>query len=499
MDLTFYFSGLHLVLNAGVILSIAAGTLYGIIFGAMPGLTATAGIALIIPITYGMDSVIAISFLLGTYLGGVYGGCIPAILINIPGAPGAIMTMLDGYPMSQQGKSGLAIGLATVCSFLGGLFSVFLLAVLSLPLAKLALSFSAQEYTMVAFMGLSVLAYVSPKSTIKGLIVGIIGLLISTIGQDPLTAYPRFAFDIPSLYGGVSFIPAMIGLYGLSSVFEESEKFKEEITLISQTVSKLPGLKLLYKLKNVILRSSIIGVIIGAIPGTGASIAAIIAYGVSKSTSKNSDEFGKGSVEGIAAPESANNAATGGALIPTMALGIPGCSATAVMLGAFILHGFQPGPLLFVDHPEFCSSMFLSLFISNIFLLVFGLLGAQYIARVVLTPKYILVPLICIFCIVGAYGVNYNFFDVAAMIFFGLFGYVLKKLDFSIAPMVLGIILGPIFETNLRRSLILSRGDWSTFFTRPISLGILCLTIIIMVLPRLFYFKKFDKKYGMNY
>ncbi|MBL7006333.1 MAG: tripartite tricarboxylate transporter permease [Spirochaetia bacterium] len=485
MSFDLYLEGLSYFANPIMFIASFLGVLVGIVFGALPGLTATMTIAVFIPFTFGLDPVISFAFLLGLYTGAVYGGSISAILINIPGTPSAIATSLDGYPLCQKGRAGEAIGISTVSSAFGGFFSVLVLCVAAPLIANVALKFSAEEYVGITLIGLSIIAVISPGSIVKGLIGGILGLVLGTVGLDPITGFPRMIFGRAELLDGIDSIPVMIGVYGLAEMFSQISKndFK---TVVSQKLSKvIPSGKDIKRLMPTIFRSSVIGTLIGAIPAAGGSIASLVAYGQEKRFGKRRHLLGTGIIDGVAAPEAANNASTGGALIPMMTLGIPGDPMTAVLMGGLIIQGLRPGPILFQQQMPFVSSIFISLLLSVVFMLVIGLAGARIFSRLITIRKNYLIPAILVFCLVGSYAINNSLFDVGVLIIAGIVGFLLKQVNFSVAPIILGMILGPLFETNLRRSLMLSGGDWSTFVTRPFSLAFLIIVVLVLVGPLL--------------
>jgi putative tricarboxylic transport membrane protein len=485
-SLDLYLAGLQYFANPMMFVYSFFGVLVGTVFGALPGLTATMTIAVFIPFTFGVPAVQSFAFLLGLYSGAVYGGSVSAILINIPGTPSAIATGFDGYPMCQQGRAGEAIGISTISSGLGGLFSVVVLAFAAPFVASIALRFSNEEYVGITLIGLSIIAIISPGSTVKGLIAGTLGLIIGTVGLDPIGSYPRMVFNRPELFDGVSEIPVMIGMYGLSEMLIQISD-EQHIKIITQKLKNvLPSIGQVVKLIPTIFRSSLVGVAIGAVPAAGGSIASLVAYGQEKRFSRNRDKLGTGIPEGVAAPEAANNASTGGALIPMMTLGIPGDPMTAVLMGGLIIQGLRPGPLLFQEQMPFVSSIFISLLLSVIFMTVVGLAGARYFSRLISTPKRFLIPAILLFCLIGSYSINNSMFDIGVLIASGLAGFALRKFGFPVAPVILGLILGPMFESNLRRALMLSRGDWSPFVTRPISLSFIIIAILVVVGPSLF-------------
>lgn len=488
--------GLTNLMNIKYILLIIGGVAGGISIGALPGLTATMGVALLLPLTFGMEPIAGMLLLVGIYVGAIYGGSISAILIRTPGTPAAAATVFDGNEFAKRGEGGRAIGISTTASFIGGFISTVALITISPTLAKFALKFSAPEYFALALFGLTIIASISGESLLKGLASGVIGLLVASIGLDPMTGFPRFTFGRSELLQGFAFIPVMIGLFAVSQVFANlSEGFKKR--KVDQKVTRLiPTKEDLKKMLPVSLRSSLIGTFIGAIPGAGADIAAFVSYNEAKRWSKHPEKFGTGIVEGVAAPESGNNGVTGGAMIPLLTLGVPGDAVTAILLGALTLQGLQPGPLLFKDHGDIVYTIFIGLLFANIVMLVMGLCGIKLFTKIVSVPDYILTPAVFVLCIVGSYAINNNFLDVVVMLAFGFLGYMMQKIDMPASPIVLALILGPMAESNLRRALVLSEGDWSIFVTSPISLTFLIFSAVSMAWPifRKVYEGKMDKR-----
>jgi len=453
----------------------------GIVVGALPGLTTTMAVAILVPLSFGMNPVSAFALLLGIYAGAVYGGSISAILIKTPGTPAACATIFDGYPLCQQGKAGEALAWATICSAIGGCIGVIFLIFLSPLITKFALRFSAPEYFGLAVFGLTIIISISGDDLVKGLSSGFLGILISTIGLDPIRGIPRFTFNQIYLLSGISLISALIGLFAVSEVLSVTEKIFQQVYVIKEKIKiTLPKWSEIKHNGGLIIKSGIIGTFIGALPGAGADIAAFVAYNEAKRSSKTPERFGKGAIEGLIAPETANNAVTGGAMIPLLSLAIPGDPVTAVLLGALMIHGLRPGPLLLTENPEVVYSFFASLFVANIFLIFLGILGARYFVRVLYLSKKLLIPIILVLCIVGSYAVSNNLFDVKLTIIFGVLGYIMQKLNFPIAPVVLGIVLGPIAEVSMRQALIMSKGNYAIFFIRPISIVLLILAIICL-------------------
>ena len=478
-------AGIPNFMNAYPMFLLIAGNLLGIFFGAIPGLTATMGLAVFLPMTFGMSDLNGMIFLIGIYVGACYGGTIPAILVNIPGTPSAVATVFDGYPMAKKGEAGQAIGYATLASGLGGLFGVGVLIFAAPVLADFALTLSSQEYTGIALLGISIVSYISFGSTIKGLAGGIIGLLLATIGMDVISGYPRFTFGSVDMQGGLDMIPVMVGFFGLTEVLMKLEQTKEIKLIIAKVGKVLPSLSKLARMSPMIMVSSSIGTFIGAVPAAGGAIAALASYGIQKRFSKKSKEYGTGIAEGIVAAESANNAALGGAFVPMLALGIPGDPQTAILIGALMINGLAPGPMLFTTRPDLISTIYIGNVLSVVVFMIVGLAGARYFSHLIKVPRHYLLPAIMMFCIIGCFAVRSNVFDIWILLVCGLAGYLLQKIGIQPAPVILGFVLGPILEDNFRRSLIVSNGDWTTFITRPISLALLLINIFILIAPSL--------------
>jgi len=476
--------GFLYVLNLAHLPFLLLGVVAGIIVGAIPGLTGSVGIILLLPFIYYLDPSTAIVMLCGEFCGAMYGGSISAILISTPGTPSAAATVLDGYPLAQKGEAGKAIGVATIASATGGLISTFCLMFIAPQLAKVALKFGPEEYFALMIFGLSIIASVSGKSLVKGLIAGFLGLLIGTVGLDPVTGYARFSFNIPNLMRGFPTLPVLIGLFAISQIFiqlEEKILKKREIYPEQKITNVLPSFTELRRLFTVIIPASFLGTFIGIIPGTGGTIAAFLAYNEAKRWSKDPESFGKGNIMGVAAPEAANNGTTGGAMVPLLSLGIPGDAVTAVMLGALMLIGIRPGPLLFREHPEIINPIFAGMFLSNLLILVLGLLSIKLFSQVLKAPDSILFPTIFVLCFLGAFSLNNSIYDMFIAFIFGIIGYVMRKNYFPIAPVVLGVILGPIAEDELGRALIISHGDWSVLFKSPIAIFFYIISLLSLL------------------
>lgn len=470
------------VYDFNILLSMCIGVIAGIVAGAIPGFTITMAIVLTLPFTFGMSSVGGMATMVGVYIGGLSGGLITAILLGIPGTPSAVATTFDGYPMAiKKGKPGEALMIGISASFLGSLIGMVVLVTLAPQVANIALKFGPWEYFSLIIFALTIIASITGDSIIKGLLTGVFGLLISTVGTDPMTGFHRFTFGIRSLRAGLPFLTVLIGIFAVSRLFTELES-KKEVTenkkLVTSEVKINPfgGIKKVLSQPLNLIRSSLLGVLIGAIPGAGASISNILAYDQAKKGSKYPEKFGTGIADGIIASESANNATAGGGLIPMMAMGIPGSAVSAVMLGALMVHGIHPGPLLITNHPEVAGGIFVAYFLASIFMFFVQAWGVNLFVKVISIPKFILVPVVLSLCIIGSYVLNNRLSDLYILFFLGIIGYFLIKNKFALAPIILGCILGPIAETNLRRAMMISY-DWSLFFTRPISLGFLIIGV----------------------
>ncbi|WP_294149594.1 tripartite tricarboxylate transporter permease [uncultured Clostridium sp.] len=468
------------------LLYIAAGTLFGIFVGVMPGLSSVMGLSIMLPFTLTLKGSGGILMMLGLFCGAIYGGSITAILINTPGTANSAATCLDGNPMAiKKGQPGRALGLSTMASTFGGLFSAVMLLWTAPLLSKFAMKFTPPEYFAMAVFGLSIVTSVSNKNLLKGLLSAVIGLLLATIGIDSIAGTTRFTFGTIYLTGGISFIPVLIGLFafsqGLITTEENFGKMMKKVTpKIKRTIPTMEDVKRVFP---TMLRSSVIGTVIGAIPGTGGDIASWVSYNEAKRWSKHPEEFGNGAPEGIAAPEAANNAISGGALIPLLTIGIPGDSGTAVMLGALMMQGIIPGPLLFTEQTDKVYLIIVGLFLANIFMGLLGFAGIRLFSKIVAIPDVILTPMIFIFCFVGTFAMNHNISDIFLMIIAGILGYFMLKMDFCVPPLILGLILGRTLESNLRRSLVLSDGSPIIFLQRPIALVLLIAAFLSLIYP----------------
>lgn len=483
--------GINSVFTFKIILLIVAGVFLGLVFGSIPGLTATMAIAICLPITYGMDSVAGMSLLMGLYIGGVSGGLIPAILLKLPGTPSSIATTFDGYPMAQKGEAGKAFTYAITASFFGGLISIIALMLIAPPLGRVALQFGPFEFFAIVVFSLTLISSLSGDSIIKGILAAALGIVFGMVGSAPIDAFPRFTFGFDSLDAGFDLLPVLIGLFAVSEILITAEqKVKNNKKKKMDKIQYRVKLKEFLSQKWNFLRSTLMGLGIGILPGIGGGTANIIAYATAKNVSKTPEEFGKGHPGGVVASESSNNAAIGGALVPLISLGIPGDTVTAMLLGGLVLHGLQPGPMLIQNHGDVVYGIFAALIIANILMALFLFLGMRVFVKLLSIPQQILLPIILILCVVGAFGVNNRIFDVGSLIFFGIIGYFMIKGKVPLTPLVLGFILGPILETNLRRGLMLSEGSFVPFLTEPIAAAFLLLTVFSIGLKLFMNYRK---------
>lgn len=477
-------AGAALVFQPLSLVLIAVGVLIGVTMGSLPGMTATMTVAVLVSFTFGMQPVEGMMLLLGIYGGALYAGSIPAILIRTPGTPSAAATVFDGFPLATRGKAGQAIGIATIASFVGGVTSVVVLVLLSPQIAQFALAFGSPEYFALAVFGLTIIASISGESITKGLLSGLLGMLLATVGLDPVLGYPRFSFGFQELTAGVQFIAVMIGLFGVA---EGLHRYLEGIHRddVSQELSSIwPTWADVRYIGNVTVGSSLAGVLIGAIPGAGGDIASFVTYNEAKRWAGNATpSFGEGNLLGVAAAESGNNASTGGALIPTLTLGIPGDSVTAILIGALMVHGIRPGPGLFEQEAPLVFAIFIGFFLVYVAILVVGLVGAHFWARLIDFPAKYVWPTIFVLCVVGSYALRGNPIDVWVMLGAGVLGYAMRVDDYPLAPMVLGLILGPIAESNMRRALAISDGSLDIFYTKPLTVAILVLAVLSLFSP----------------
>ncbi|MDF2522409.1 MAG: transporter [Clostridiales bacterium] len=472
--------GFNIALTGMNLIYCLIGVSIGMLVGVLPGLGPTTGVAVLLPITFSMEPVSAIIMLSGIYYGAMYGGTVTSVLINTPGEAASVITCLDGHPMAKQGRAGAALGIAGIGSFIGGTISLFGLVLAGPPLAQMALKFGPPEYFGLLVLGLMMVIGLMGKSLVKGLMSAVLGLCLALIGLDPASGELRFTFGIPNLMNGFDFVTIAMGLFGLTEILTSAE------TMYS--VGKLPKVKGLFPKREewgpcmkAIMRATGLGFLIGLIPGSNSVIPAILSYSIEQKSAKDPSRFGKGAIEGVAGPETANNSYCGGALIPLFTLGIPSSPTIAVLFGAFMIHGLTPGPQLYQTNPDLVWGIIASMFIGNTMLLVMNVPMAGMWAKIAAVPPKLLYPLIMLISVIGAYTVNNNLWDVAVMFVFGIFGYFMKKVDMPMAPIVLTFVLGSKLESSLIQSLFMFEGNFFGFFARPISGTLLILAILIFV------------------
>lgn len=466
-----------------LVLLVLLTTIAGVIIGVLPGLGATTGAALLLPFTLTMEPVTAITVLTTIYVSATFAGAITAILINTPGTAAAAATCLDGYPLAQRGEAGRALGMAVVASTIGGIFSVIALCISAPLLARVAYEFRPPEYFALTLFGLSMLASISQGGAIKNLIGGLFGVWLATIGSDKSTSVERFMFGVDDLYEGLNFIPVMIGLFAISELLVQSTTVKMIIERVAMKAVRLPTMADYKKTWKTILRSCGIGTFIGVLPAEGATVASMIGYSEARRWSKNKEEFGKGAIEGVAGAEAANNAATGGAMVPTMVLGIPGSATTAVILVGLTVHGLRPGPHLFTQQLDKVYAIFGAMLMANLMFLALGLFAAKLFARMTLIPREYLWPAVFSLAIVGAYALEQTILHVWLVLIFGVIGFLFRRFGFSVAPIAIGLILGKMVETNLQNSLKMFDGQWWLIFTQPLAVFFLVLAVLGLMMP----------------
>lgn len=489
--LEYLFAGFETALTWYNLMFAFVGVLIGTAVGVLPGIGPMSGVALLIPVTASLTGGLppeqaatsAIILLAGVYYGAMYGGSTTSILLNTPGESSSVVTTLDGYQMAKQGRAGSALSIAAIGSFFAGIVTLIALILLAKPLSQVALKFGPAEYFSLMLLGLAAVSGLAGKSITKALIMTVLGLLIATIGVDNVSGIARFTFDVPWLYQGIEFLTLAVGLFALGEVFKTILEKEEEHGEIAKIKNLLPSKTELKASAAPIARGSILGFFIGILPGAGATLASFFSYIAEKKLSKDPSKFGKGEIAGVAAPEAANNAASGGAMIPLLTLGIPGSGTTAILMGAFMMYNIQPGPLLFDDHPEVAWGLIASMFIGNIMLLILNLPLVKVFAKIIETPKKYLIPIIIAVSIFGVYAVQISMYDLLLLLACGILGYFFAKHDYPVAPLVLGLVLGPMIENNLRRALTISNGDFSIFFTRPLSVAFLIIMALWLIIP----------------
>ena len=485
-----------------VLLMTLLGAAGGVLLGAIPGMTATMGVALLIPFSFGMDLVPSLGLLLGIYCGGMYGGSISAILIHAPGTPSAAATLLDGYPMCQKGEAGRALSVAMFSSFCGGVIGALIMTFLSPIIANMAMKFGPGEMFMLVVFGLSVIIAISGKSIAKGMISAFFGLLLCTVGLDPTNGIPRFiTYKQTDLLEGFEFIPLLIGLFAVAEIIagveriingkEKQERSKEKIRNV------LPDFKTIKKIWPNILSGGLIGTFIGAIPGAGGDIAVFVSYGASKSASKHPELYGTGIPQGVAATESANNGCSGGAMIPLLSLGVPGDAVTAIILGAFIMKGIQPGPMMYISELPTVYKVFAALMLANLAMLLVGCCGVRFFAKIVSVEKKMLYPIILVVSILGAFSINKSVFDVGVCIAFGVIGWLMNKYEFPLSPILLALILGPMCEQNFVRYMNIQHGHFFNIVKSPIAMVFFGVALLVIIYS-IFNQRKINKREAAN-
>ena len=488
--------GFSIALQPSNVLSCFIGVLLGTLVGVLPGIGPVGAISILLPMSFHMSSTSAIIMLAGIYYGSMYGGSTTSILVNIPGEAASVVTCLDGYQMAKGGRAGAALGIAAFGSFIAGTFGLIGLMFFAVPLSGFALKFGYPEYFAVVLLGLTLIVYLSQASVLKALMMGSLGLILSSVGIDPIQGSARMTFDLVQLADGIRMVPLAMGLFGISEVLVNLEETSGRDILKTRIENLFPSLLDWKRAAWAILRGSVLGFFLGILPGGGAVISAFVSYGLEKRLSHEPERFGKGAIEGVAGPEAANNSATAGSFVPLFTLGIPANVVMALLFGALIIHGMQPGPFFIKQHPDVFWGVVSSMYIGNVLLVILNLPLIPLWIQVLRVPYRILFPLILLFCIVGAFGINNSIFDVFMMMIFGIIGYLFRKFGYEGAPLLLSFILGPILELSLRQSLILSSGSLLIFFTRPISAVATSIAIIIFCTSLLPTFRRKGKSRG---
>ena len=485
-------AGMSTILHPDILIMMVLGVILGIIFGSIPGLTSPAALALVMPMTYAMEASTSFAVLVSVYIGGMTGGLISAILLRMPGTSAAIATVFDGYPMAKKGQPSKALGLGISASIFGGLFSWAALYLISPQLTKIALQFGEFEFFALVFFALTLVSVLLQGQPLKGLIAMLLALLLTTVGASPVDGTRRFTFGLYQLDGGFDFLVVIIGAFALSEIFSSAGKLNENLTAIKPNFKDgiLPSPSLMVKHLWTLIRSSIIGTFIGIMPGLGGAPAALLAYAQEKKSSKHPEQFGTGIPEGILSVESANNAVTGGALIPMLTLGIPGDPSTALLMAAFMIQGVDVGPLLFSEKPELVNSIMSSVLVANIIMFVVMLVAIRFFVLVLRAPKFYLLPYIMVFCIIGAFSIGNQMFDVYAMLAFGVLGYILEKNEYPLAPFTLAFLLGNLFEHNFRRTQMNRGSILEALMTPSIGTAIFILAIVLPIVTALLDRKK---------
>jgi putative tricarboxylic transport membrane protein len=474
-------SGFQSLLHPEVLFYCFVGVFVGTLVGVLPGIGPIGAMSILLPSTYGISPASSVIMLAGIYYGAMYGGSTTSILVNIPGEAASVVTCLDGYQMARQGRAGPALGISAMGSFIGGTFAIVALMFLSFPLADVAVKFGAPEFFSVMVLAMTLLTYLASGSTLNAMLMIVVGLILGCVGMDPIAGIPRFAFGSTTLLDGVGLVPVAMGLFGISEVLTNVGVVQERSILDAKIKNLLPNLEDWKRSIGPIWRGSIMGFLLGILPGGGAVTSTFLSYTAEKKLSKNPEEFGKGAIEGVAGPETANNAAAGGSFVTMMALGIPPNAIMAILLAALIVHGVTPGPLLMSQHPEIFWGVIASMYVGNIMLVILNLPLIGLWVKILKVPYRMLMPLILLCCLIGAYSTGNNAMDVVIMIIFGVVGYVLRKAGYELAPLILALVLGPLMETNFRNSLTLSDGSLLIFLTRPISVSFLAISALLLL------------------
>jgi putative tricarboxylic transport membrane protein len=488
-------SGFQIVFQPVNFLYCFVGVFIGTLIGVLPGIGPSGAMAMLLPTTFGLSPVSSLIILAGIFYGAQYGGSTTSILVNIPGEASSIVTTLDGYQMARQGRAGPALGIAAFGSLIGGTFSVIGLMFLALPLAEIAVAFGPPEYFSLICLTMILSVYLSRGSLFKSFIMIITGLILSTVGMDPISGKTRFTFGCGTLIDGIGLVPAAMGLFGISEVLMNLEVSLERVIFKAKIKNLLPSLEDWKKSIGPISRGTLLGFPLGVLPGGGAIIASFVSYSLEKRISRHPERFGQGAIEGVAGPETANNAAAGGSFIPVLALGIPPNVVMAILMGALIINGITPGPLMLNQYPEVFWGVVASMYLGNIILLLLNLPLIGLWVKLLKVPYRILMPLILLFCLIGSYSLNNNVVEVIIMIIFGVAGYVLRKFDFEVAPLMVAFILGPIWENSWRQSLVMSDGKFSIFLEKPISLVTLALAALVIINALIKYYRKNKRRF----
>lgn len=475
--------GFSVALDPSLMIVMILAVVGGLVIGALPGLTATMGVAILVPLTFGMTPEKGLFILTAIFISAVQGGSISAILLNTPGTPASAVTTFDGYKLACRGEAGRALGMAQISAFIGLVISWLFLITCAPAIARVALKFAAPEYFAIALFGLTMVVSMCSHSLLKGFISCAFGLLLAMIGMDPMEGLARMTYGSDYLLGGIAYVPALIGLFAVAEVLCGVEDLaKSGNNAAKQAKKVMPNLKDLWDNKINLIRSSLIGTFLGSMPGVGTDVASFIAYGQAKNWSKHKDEIGNGSIEGVVAPEAGGKAVCGGAFIPMLSLGIPGDAVTAIILGSLMIWGITPGSQLFANNASLVYTLFAGFLIASVLTLIFGLSLAKVFVKVLSIPKRYILAAVFLLCMVGSYAINNSEYDVIVCMLFGILGYFMRKLDFHGSPIVLALILGSMLEANFRRSLVLSKGSYAIFFTRPICLAFLLLSVLSVVI-----------------